>query len=156
MNTMTNTKECLELIEKNTDDPFIAKNWHFNGVIDRIEKEIADCLALAVSCHSLEDKDIFQMDAETNQQTLDNFLSKWPKPKVTVIKDSVELSDTVATDWLKLPLLHARPLEPLICKTCTRTHSFIIYENPRTNAMVKVINQQYNKPNAVVIREYSY
>jgi hypothetical protein len=145
------------MLQKGTDDPVVAKNWHqhnivveFATTITRFEDIIGE-LQIA-SC----DTDSMEAELADMKRVHDEFLNKWPAPIVTKIKDTFAKKQALPAGWEKIPSQEARPAIPLLCIYENAGAAYLYYQDEQTGEYYKVPNIWYNRPNQCESKEYSY
>ena len=150
----------INLLSENTDSASVAKNWHENGVIEKVEKQIKELHLILESIHDSElDEEVKDFERSLKEMVVikNRFLAKWPKPTTREIKDEVDSNQPIPASWHQsLPLLQSRPPIALTCLSNVKTDHVLFYKNEATGDVYKVVNIWYNQPNRCRLIEYSY
>jgi hypothetical protein len=150
------TCRAIDILKEGTTDPSVAKNWHYNGVIEDALKEIKSCKELDASLVSVGSEPVCSAEIREFQNLVDAFLMRFPAPTIRMIEDKIDVIDPLPAKWALLPTERTRPAIPLICRNDIACAPYIIYESPLTGDIHKVYNTHNNGPNKLTVKTYIY
>ncbi len=148
------SKQNIDLINQGTNDPVVARNWHFHKVPETARALISDLENMHDQYSSQDDKDKLNLEISSLKDKLETFLNKYPAPTKVKIIDSVEICD-IQPAWQRLLPLHYRPNEPLTLLSEPEGNRYIYYRKTN-NEVIKVVNSLINRPNQREAIDYSY